>query len=277
LLLFLLLLLLLTALRNVFVERLTNREEELNLLLHNVRGLYSAEQEAVLGREFDLKLAVLLLHTHPALRNPANQTSLSLESCNVSRLHGILQGSKAFEAVTLAKTQLNNDPNNSSSSNSNNNSSSNISSSIRPVERRVIKARSHGHRTRVDDSMASSQAPLLLLRHKNGSHWLRHRRQSSFIADDDDDNDDLDVTSSALPSIDNCDVSALLRLLWENPTSSLPSNASASVLSHVTRRDEEIARMMTIANALHCAGIAILALLVLEVGHWVKVKAIKQF
>jgi hypothetical protein len=74
-----------TALRDVFVERLTNREEELNLLLRNVRGLYSAEQEAVLGREFDLELAVLLLHTHPALRNPANQTSLSLESCNVSR------------------------------------------------------------------------------------------------------------------------------------------------------------------------------------------------
>lgn len=230
-----------------------------------------------MGREFDLELAVLLLHTHPALRNSANQTSLSLESCNISSLHGILRGFKAFEAVTLATTQLNNDSNTSSTSNSNNNSSSNSNNSIiiRHVERRVIKARSHGHRTR-GDSMASSQTPLLLLHHKNGSHWLRHRRQSSFIAAD-DDNDDLEVTSSASPSIDNCDVSALLRLLWENPSSLSPSNASASVLSHVTRRDEEIARMMTIANALHCTGIAILALLVLEVGHWVKVKANKLF
>lgn len=55
-----------------------------------------------------------------------------------------------------------------------------------------------------------------------------------------------------------------VRMTWAAHAQNESGDVAIS-FSHVMQRDAEISRMMRIAHGLHCAGIAILALLVLEV------------
>ena len=203
-----------------------------------VRGIHIPDiSSPPTSRESELQLVISLLRSHPLLRHNVVNSSFSSTATNISGAT-----ISAADSVTSSLAKMRNDEKFLSKTD----------------RQKVIKSNNNATKSR-STHRQQLQQQLLLQSSTMSTRWITERSQRVTVLPHHDHN----VMDSVTRNVIN-ETTQLYFMMHHHGHRNVSKNVTS--FSRVAMRDEEIVKMMQIAHALHCVGIAILALLVLEVG-----------